>query len=115
MKIKVPTRLNLNGFEVEVRYLNLIEEDEKLCGQFKSPNVVEVALAEHKSKDMLMSTITHELYHAVFERCGISHLLTNETEECIVRALENHLAKLLRHDTRHWIESKFVDLYKDKD
>lgn len=115
MKIKVPTKIDLNGFEVEVKYFNLLKEDERLCGQFKAPNTVEISLAEHNSKASLMATITHELYHAIFDRCGITHLWKDDTEECLVRAIENHLAGPLKLDTHFWTESKFVDLQKDKD
>lgn len=110
MKIKVPTKVDLNGFLVEVKYFPLLKEEERLCGQFKGPNIVEVALAEHKSKAELMATIMHELFHAVFERSGIGHMLSGDMEEGIVRALENHLGRTLKFDTKSWLETKFVEI-----
>ena len=115
MKIKVPTKIDLNGFLVEVRYFNLLKDNERLCGEFKAPNIIEIAIAEHATKSELLSTIKHELFHAVFCRTGIHHMFPSDMEEGVVRALENHLCKTLKFDTKSWVDTQFIDLRKDKE
>lgn len=112
MKIKVPTKISLEGYLVPIEYKakSNNKDNEMLYGQFCNKKKISIYLDSHSSKSELMSTIKHELFHAVLDRCGLREMLSDDLEEAIVVALENHLKSALKFDTQSWIETVFVEI-----
>lgn len=109
-KIKVPTKVSLGGYVVNISYLDKLEDDSfaKCTG-----NCILVALSKHKDKQELMSTVFHEMLHAVFWKTGMQALLEgmgDTAEEAVVVAIENHLGQAVKLDTKMWMEFIFIEL-----
>lgn len=110
MKVKVPTKASLDGFIVNLKYVSKLPDD--IYGKC-TDNIIEVALDKHKNKEELLSTILHEMLHAILWKTGLQALLeglSDTTEEAVVVALENHLRSAIKLDTKSWLEFTFVEI-----
>lgn len=113
-KIKVPTKLNLSGHEIEVSYVDRIEPP--AMGDYMNSKI-RIDLSEHKTEADLKSTIIHECLHAAIERSGWSELLrdiSENAEEGIVVMLEKSLVPALKLDSSQWLAFKYIELSESK-
>lgn len=110
MKVKVPTKASLDGYLVHINYVSKLPDD--IYGKCVN-NCIEVALIKHKTKEELLSTVFHEMLHAILWKTGLQALLeglSDTAEEAIVVALENHLNQAVKLDTKSWLEFTFVEI-----
>jgi hypothetical protein len=112
-KYKVPTKVSLGGYVVDITYKDKIEDD--IYGKCIG-NKIDIALCKHSSKEELMQTVFHEMTHAVFWKTGIQALLeglSDSAEEAVVVAIENHLGHAVKLDPNYWMEFTFVEIGGD--
>lgn len=114
MKIKVPTKLDLCGYTLTLKYIpGLKDDNDDLDGEFfEDTHTIEISTTSHSNVDNLYSTIIHEALHAVFARSGLNQMLnavSEAFEESIIRAIENNLRSAITLDRRAWLETKMVE------
>lgn len=91
MTNKFPTRITVLGQKIKVVQVELDE----LYGDF-TPSKKIIRINERLTEEEKYQTLMHEAIHAALELAGWSHALSNETEEGIVRAIENGLWPLVQ-------------------
>lgn len=114
MKLKVPTKIDLCGYELTVKYVAGLKDDQdELDGRFyETKHLLEISTTSHANVDALYSTIIHEALHAVLARSGLNemlHAVSEAFEESIIRAIENNMRSAITLDRRAWLETKMVE------
>jgi hypothetical protein len=80
------------GLAVKVRFVDKLVDasGNELHGQcLHNERVIEVSKANHKTLAEVEATIFHEALHLILWTTGVTALLKTNTEEAVVRAIEN--------------------------
>lgn len=91
MSDKFPTKITVLGQKIKVQQAEL----DDLYGDF-TPSKKTIRINEKLTEEEKYQTLLHEAIHASLELAGWSHALSHETEEGIVRAIENGLWPLVQ-------------------
>jgi hypothetical protein len=118
MKLKVPTKLDLCGYVLTIKYMEDIQLDgNELEGMFSEhDHSISISTTSHDTIDQVYSTIIHEALHAVFRRSGLTPMMevvSPAFEEAIVRSIENNLRTAITLDRKAWLTTKMVDFTFD--
>lgn len=96
-----PTTIIVGPYEYTVRLdKDRIEELEKESGDelygMTTHNLLEIAVHPHMHNTLIKETLLHEVLHAVLYVTGISHGMSDDDEEQLIRSLSPCLFMLLR-------------------
>lgn len=109
VKVVVPTKLQLNGLVVTIKYTDNLPESD--YGQY-DPHTKLLSINKiHPSKEAIFETIFHELLHAILDHCGISKLavdISENFEEMVVTAFENFLQNAISLEKSAWLKTTTV-------
>lgn len=83
------------GKRVKIQYIDeIIAAEDGIFGDFNGATMT-IRVRKDLPKKELESTILHELLHAILFITGQSFVLSSDTEEAFVRALEHGLIDLV--------------------
>lgn len=105
----LPTKVSLAGYCVSIRYVDNIPE----CGLYEYSNrLIRISTNNHKTVEEVLSTIYHELMHAILDHNGYTELckdLSDNFEEALVGMFEKAFRGTVILSKKSWIERKRVE------
>jgi hypothetical protein len=97
--LKVPVEVGIMGIQFKIKYQNtVVSGGSEVCGETVVHNrTIKISKAEALNPESLLSTILHEIIHAILGIAGHDSTL-GEKEEAVVVSLENGLRQLVTLD-----------------
>lgn len=97
--LKVPESITVSGHELSIFIEEnpMSEKGDLLWGYFDADEM-KIVIREDatKSKKTFEEVLFHEMLHALIEFSGLSHLMSHESNEAIVRCLDYGLRKHIK-------------------
>ena len=105
----MPTEISLNGYCVAVKYVENIQE----YGLYDlGSRIIYISTNNHKNTEEVLSTLYHELMHAVMDHTGLRELcsdLSDSFEEAIVATMERFFVNVVVLSKKSWTKRKRVE------